>query len=124
MRGVRLPAAPGVRRIADVQNIVQTKTKKPIMGPRTRWHQPAFSLELAKALEVANYDQISSGIGAANVRELIQIRNYIVHPNQTTKEYFNQIARDLGVTTMVTDDLLTSTRAGGATLFETWLRDL
>ena len=119
LRGHVISPAPGVRRLADIQGTV----KKPLSGPGANWHLPAFSVAQASALKVANYNEINTGLGAANVADLIRVRNYIVHPNESTRVEYFQATRNLASIGMGPDALIASRRTGGATLFETWVAD-
>lgn len=120
-RGGRvLPRAPGVSRIADLR----TLAGKPISGPGANWHDPQFAVGIASRLSTANYYEISTGLGSANVDELRLTRNYIVHPNQVTKAGFDQVTRSRGLMRADALTLIAHRSAGGVRVVEAWVSDL
>lgn len=123
LSGRFLPPAPSVGGMADIQALA-AKAKMRLAGPGANWHLPHFAVQLANSLSVANYAQISSGLGAANVSDLTTTRNYIVHPNIFTRQAFVKTVRNLGLFGVDPYELLISPTVGGAKLFEIWVADL
>lgn len=94
-------------------------------GRQPPWHYPNYTVQVAKALGVANYSQISISIGATSpVRDLISVRNYIAHPNVLTLADYRRSCTRFGVSSRDPVDLLTLIQPGGATLFESWALQL
>jgi hypothetical protein len=118
--GSLLPRVTGVARSADVQRIAQQESRG-----QPPWHDASFTVRVARRLGLANYNEISIGIGAVSpVKDLIDVRNYVVHPNDRTVAAYRRITMRFGISSRNPVDFLALTQPGGATLFETWVSQL
>lgn len=113
-----LPAAPGISCSSDVSNIARLESN----NRPPPWHNSGYSIRVAQRLNVANYSTIGQSIGAVSpIRELIDIRNFVVHPNQRTLVAFQSVALSYGVSTRQPLDVLSLTQPGGQNLLTTWI---
>lgn len=123
--GLRLPPAPGVNHTRDLPTITRQFTKQPFAGPRSQWEMPSFAIDQARFLQVANLNQISLGIGSVTILDhLKRVRNFVVHPNESTASRYYITARNLGFPGLPPIQLLNQRLPGGATIFHTWASDL
>ena len=117
--GQTLPRVPGVKCVRDIPNI----TNNPLSGPRTYWEDPTFAIDQARVLHVANYNEISLGLGSVStdLANLKCARNVIVHPNANTYGKYIQMTRSIGFTRLSPDQFLHQHLPGGVTVFDTWV---
>ena len=122
INGTIIPAAPGITSVHDIS----TRVKAPLSGPGANWHWPAVSVGAANSLGVANYTQLSLGIGGADIAPVIAVRNFIAHPGALSNAEFKSQAKKMGagISAQDPDDLVTTRIAGGASVFEGWVSDL
>ena len=118
--GRALFRVPVVGTVSDIPKI----THKPMAGPRAYWYDPQFAIDCASDLSVLNYNEISLGLGSADLSEIKCVRNFIVHPNSYTNANYLQLTRNRGLFGVDPDTLMSQRIVGGATLFETWIEDL
>jgi hypothetical protein len=90
------------------------------------WHIANFSIRIARDLGINNYRQVSMSLGGLSPMDnIINIRNYVVHPDVFTKTYYEITVRALGITVNIDPIRLMKSRVtGGASLFEQWVADL
>ena len=123
--GLRLPPAPGVNHVRDLPTITRQFTRQPFSGPRSQWEIPRFAIDQARHLQVANFNQISLGLGSiTTLDDLKCVRNFIVHPSESTALRYYQATRNLGFSGLPPIQLLNQRLPGGATVFHTWVSDL
>ena len=115
--GTAIPRAPGIRSVADV------RAKEKLSGIGANWHWQKYCMENAQKLAIRNYSQVSLGVGSAPTKSLMDIRNFVVHPNQSTRSDYVLAVRAIGVQLQEPDDLMRQRVVGGATLFEQWVFD-
>jgi hypothetical protein len=121
LSGSLIPRVSGISRSVDVQRVAMRESN----GRQPPWHDTGFTIRVASTLALANYNQISMSIGAVSpIRDLVDIRNYIAHPNNRTITAYQRISTGFGVSSRDPIDILTLTQPGGATLFETWVSQL
>ncbi len=114
---VLLPPVPGVTHPSDVQSIAARESRGP-----PPWHNTGFTIRIASKLELANYHTLNISIGAVSpIQDLIDIRNYIVHPNQRTTASYLRISNRFGVESSDPVELLVLPQTGGITLFNAWI---
>lgn len=118
--GRNLVRPPNVGTFADISKI----TGKPMAGPGAYWDHPNFAIARANDLKVANYNEINLGLASAGLTDIRCVRNFLVHPNQSTNANFAQLTKNSGLLGVDPDTLLAQRVAGGATIFETWIADL
>ena len=121
--GLILPKVPGVRRVSDINTVIKLKD---LAGPGSKWEEPAFAVDQAIRLTVANLHGIDLGLGQASVvaDNIKSIRNYIVHPNRSNKVRYAHTTMVLGFRGLPPDELLFQAVPGGETVFENWLSTL
>ena len=113
-----LPASPGIASLADVQRIAMRESN----GRQPPWHLANFTIRVAHHLGLANYQAISMSIGAVSpIADLLEVRNYIVHPNQRTRISYMLIANRFGMPSGDPVALLKTIQPGGVTLFKDWV---
>ena len=123
--GVYLPPAAGVNRVRDIPNIIKQFTKEEFSGSRSHWEDPSFAIRHTRRLQVANFNQISLGLGSVTILDhLKSVRNFIVHPNSNTGPKYLQTTRTLGFRGMPPIQLINQHSLGGATIFEMWVLEL
>jgi len=116
-----LPAAPGISHASDVVAVARMESN----NRPPSWHVSDFVIRVAQRLRVANYNTISQSIGAVSpIRDLIEIRNFIVHPNQRTQQRFQTIAIQYGTNSRNPIDLLNLIQPGGQSLFSLWVTQM
>jgi hypothetical protein len=115
--GTLVPPAPGIRTVNDIKGIVQ------LSGPGANWHWVTHAARKARRLGIRNYNQVTLGLGAAPVAQVMSVRNFVVHPNETTRSEYIQTTRNLRLLGLEPDDLLARRVPGGATVFEQWIAD-
>ena len=116
-----LPAAPGISQASDVLTVARMESN----NRPPPWHVSDFVIRVAQRLRVANYHTISQSVGAVSpIRDLIEIRNFIVHPNQRTQQRFQTIAFQYGSNSRNPIDLLNLTQPGGQSLFNLWVTQM
>ena len=121
MGRVSLPAVPGIFRPVDVQRVAWRVSN----GRPPPWHRSDFTLRVAGRLALANHQTINNSIGAVSpIADLVEVRNYIVHPNRGTSEAYMRFTGRLGVASKDPAVLLTSIQPGGITLFKDWVFQL
>lgn len=121
LSGLLIPGVAGIASSADVQRVALQVSR----GRQPPWHNASYTVQVAHTLGLANYNQISTSIGAVSpINDLIGIRNYIVHPNYRTIVAYQRIITRLGVSSRDPVDFLSLIQLGGATLFETWVSQL
>jgi hypothetical protein len=85
-----------------------------------------FSIDIARNLRIDNYGQVSMALGGISpIDHVINIRNYVVHPDERSRIRYENTLRSIGI--MVKTDpisLLRSRVVGGASLLEQWVSDL
>ncbi len=118
--GTVLAPAPGVSRFSDIASTL----KKPLSGPGANWHWPTYSVGAAQDLKVANYTQISLGLGSANIQPIMAVRNFLAHPGHHSATEYRNFTQSIGLRGYDPDDLVLHKIPGGATLFETWVKDV
>lgn len=121
LSGSLIPRVSGISRSVDIQRVAIQESN----GSQPPWHYPNFTVQVARALGVANYGQISMSIGAVSpIRDLTAVRNYIAHPNGLTTANYLRSSTRFGVSSRDPVDFLTLTQPGGFTLFEAWISQL
>ena len=121
LSGMALRPPSGVTAQADVDQAANSQHK----GQYPPWHRPDFTINVAKRLGLGNYREIQLGLGTGpTLDRLLNVRNYVVHPNAVTEAKYNQVAIDVRAPGLVPMDLLAVRQRGGATLFEVWVADL
>ncbi len=120
-RGVILAKAPGVNNMADIRRALG---KTMLQSPGMYWEDPKSAVMYANALKVNNYQEISKGLASAKTEDIKSLRNFIVHPNAWTRLRYEQVARNLRMSGMSPDRMLSQPIPGGATLFESWVHQL
>lgn len=119
--GLRLPPAPGVNHVRELPII----TNRPLPDRSAQWEAPQFAIGQARRLKVANFIQLSLGLGSVTMLEhLRNVRNFIVHPNKDTRPRYYQTARELGYPGMPPAQLLSQRLPGGVTIFDDWISEL
>ena len=122
-----LPAASNVKIVKDVQTIVETQSPKgKFVGFGARWEEPTYAIQQAQKLRVANFQNISLGLGSAatDCTNLKVVRNFIVHPNQHTRGRYDQMALVLGFYGLAPSELVNQRPQGGPTIFDYWVMNL
>ena len=123
--GLYLPPAPGVKRVKDIPNIIARHTRQQFSGSRTHWEDPQFAIGHAQRLQVANFRQLSLGLGSVTILDQLKsVRNFIVHPNDNTGPKYLQTTMTLGFRGMPPTQLINQSSIGGATIFEMWVSEL
>ena len=120
--GQTLPRVPGRKYIREITSVVPELSS----GTRTYWENPAFVIKHARRLQVANHNQISLGIGSVSnsLTDLKCVRNFIVHPNRSTRGKYYQLTRSIGFSGLTPDRLLHQYLPGGVTVFDDWISKL
>lgn len=90
-------------------------------GSRTHWEEPAWALGCANLLTPVNGNQISLGLGAAPVKDLKRVRNFLIHPNERTKNEYLSLARDLGYPNLEPQMLLAAAAGNDASVIGYWI---
>lgn len=101
-----------------IQQAVERRRRPPT------WHITTFAVAIARILGTQNYQQIYLALTQVSpVDDLRIVRNYIVHPGETTRIAYEQVAWKLGTPEADPVSLLAFRLSGGATRFETWVAD-
>ena len=119
-----LPEAMNVKIVKNVQDIVETQSPKgKYSGFGARWEEPTYAIQQAQKLRVANFGNISLGLGiaATDCANLKAVRNFIVHPNQHTRGRYEQVALVLGYQGITPSQLVNQRSQGGTTIFDGWV---
>jgi len=128
MSGNILPRAPKVRNRNDVIPVLigtYPRGKPPNWEPR--WGIPTECIEAANKLKLANFKEISAGLGAtpSPVDDLRIVRNFFAHRGQNTKQRVQNIILNLGLSkTISLIDLLHYLFPPGVSLFNIWILEL
>ncbi len=94
-------------------------------GAHPPWHVPSFCGNVVSQIGTQNQGQIQMGLGiVAPVQDLLDVRNYVVHPSQVTETAFRRVGMSYGQPRATPSALLSSEGPGGGTLFETWVENL
>ena len=120
MQGTLLAPSAGVRRFSDIRTKLGVNFGA---GPGTKWDDPQWALARANLLSPVNRVQIGLGLGTAPVRDLKLVRNFLIHPNEHTRNNYQTLARNLGYPRMEPRALLTSNLGMGGTVLESWIDD-
>ena len=106
----------------SIQTIIQTRSR----NRHIPWHIANFSMGVARDLRIQNYGQVSMSLGGISPMEnIINIRNYLVHPDKLTRTQYEITTRALGMTVIINPiQLMKSRVTGGASLLEQWIADL
>ena len=106
----------------SVQTVIRSRSR----NGHPPWHMANFSIDIARNLRIDNYGQVSMALGGISpIDHVINIRNYVVHPDERSRIRYENTLRSIGI--MVKTDpisLLRSRVVGGASLLEQWVSDL
>ena len=118
-----LPRVSGVRRWKDVERIAREVTRARRDIP---WHIPERSIRIAHEIAPANANRIITALSSVSpIDEIRAIRNYLVHPNASTHDKYDAVARRAGVFDADPDVLLTARISpGNVTMFEYWIIEI
>ena len=118
--GLELTRLNEVKKVSDISQVAG----KPLTGPRARWDDPAFAIELSTVLGVANQVEIGRGLQSADLGDLKLLRNYVVHPNRHTGLRYISMVQQHGLRQIDPDQFLRHQALGGPSMFETWVQNL
>ena len=118
-----LPRTQGMKRVSDILKVIRLKD---LGSPAAKWEEPAFAIDQAMRLKVANFNGIDLGLGQASTvaSHVKVVRNYIVHPNSHNRNRYTNMTRVLGFRGLAPNQLLSQTVPGGRTVFEDWVSTL
>ena len=124
--GTRLPLAPGIATRKDALQKLQSVYSKLPYEPR--WHDAQACLNGASLLGVANYPNISAGIGVtpSPLEDLRHLRNFVAHRNDRTAARVRVAATNILVapTSDVIAILQSPSKSPPATVLQLWIRQL
>jgi hypothetical protein len=112
---------------ATISNIIliQQEAKKISKGQHFPWHVPRLTTDLAKNIGVPNHLQITTGLSlVAPITDLMDTRNYVVHPSRETEIAYKRVATKYGYPKLGPADLLSIRSVGRETMFEKWVNNL
>lgn len=121
-----MQAAPSVKHVRDIPLVTGQFTKQPFFGPGSQWEDPDYAIRQANYLNVANYAQLSVGLGSVTtiLGYLKRVRNFIVHPNIETRNRYVQTMRVLGHRGLSPIELMNQPMRGGITILNHWVSAL
>ena len=116
--GNRLSPAQGIAGFAEIRHILGNDFGA---GPRTYWGAPIWTRSQASKLNPGNFNQIDLGLGTAPVDQLKPVRNYLIHPNQNTRNLYQTLTQSLGYPGVEPRALLNSPSGVTGTVLESWI---
>ncbi len=120
IQGTLLSPSTGVRGFSDIRAKLGVNFGA---GPRTKWDEPQWALQCANALSPTNMNQIGLGLTGVSVDSLKSVRNFLVHPNERTRNIYQNLAQALGYHGIGPKTLLNSNLGMGSTVLESWIAD-
>lgn len=91
-------------------------------GPGTRWDDLDWAIGRANLLKPVNGNQINIGLGTAPSKDLKVVRNFLIHPNQRTKNAYLELARSLGYPGLEPNSLLATDLGDGVDVIGAWVK--
>ncbi len=78
-RGSRLPLAPNIKSLNEVNPVLMSTFKKRSIEPS--WARPIDAIDAAQRLKIANYHTVAAALGALNLpaEEIRPLRNFFAH---------------------------------------------
>ena len=120
IQGTLLSPSTGVRGFSDIRVKLGVNFGA---GPRTKWDEPQWALQCANTLSPTNMNQIGLGLTGVSVDSLKSVRNFLVHPNERTRNIYQNLAQALGYHGIEPKALLNSNLGIGSTVLESWIAD-
>ena len=122
--GVILNPGTAVNSPQSIDSIVSSELRKRMLRFPV-WHSPPFVAAIGRALGIQNYTQINLTLSQpAPVKEITDIRNFIIHPSMITKAKYVKIARGFNLPYARPFELMINKLPGGITQFADWVASL
>jgi hypothetical protein len=120
--GVNLARSARVTGWASVDDAARRLAR----GRHPPWHLAIFSINAAHSLGIQNRGQVSLALGGLSPADaMLAVRNYLVHPNDATRQAYERTVAGLRMPANIGPAaLLTATVTGGVTRFDQWISDL
>ncbi len=122
--GMILNRGTAVNTPKSISNVISSEVKRQNLGFPV-WHSPIFAAIIARNLGIQNYNQVNLALSLpAPVREITDIRNFIVHANAMTKTRYEQITYRYNMIGAKPSEILAYILPGGTTRFADWIASL
>ena len=122
------PAAGGLKTRAAAKRILKSAGACVIENQRLKgpvWHAPWFAIEASTLIGLRNLTQLQAAlIPTVTPKRISDFRNYLVHPNATTRSNYQKLQEKLGMLRVETKDLLHQELKPGLPVFTAWVREL
>ena len=130
LTGFPVPLAPHIRGRSDVLPMLRSlypgrRRRRHAWEPR--WHVAAECLDAARLLNIANFADVSAGIGLtpSPVDQLRQMRNFLAHRGADTAPHVRRIAQAVGRHRSTKVDIILGQHTHpGITIFAKWAYNL
>ena len=118
IRGTLLAPAPDVAKLSHIKGKLGRCFGA---GPGTHWDEPQWALQQANLLHPDNRSQLGLGLETAPVRNLKDVRNFLVHPNEHTANNYRTLVQRLGYVSALPKAFLTSPIGVESSVLESWI---
>lgn len=105
----------------DIRRAVNKETR----GRPPPWHKPVFAVTIAQNLGTQNFKQLQLALSRISpVDDLKTVRDYVVHPWESTRLAYIQVSRNLKAPGVDPVPLLTIRGKNGSSTFRSWVIQL
>ena len=105
----------------EIRRVVNKETK----GRPPPWHKPVFAVTIAQNLGTQNFSQLQLALSRISpVDDLKTVRDYIVHPWESTRLAYIQVSRNLKAPRIDPVPLLAIRGKDGSSTFKNWVIQL